>query len=419
MGLLNIFKPIPPILNRLNSMAESIRAVELNLLPLTHNKEGILDNFKQEYLKALNLTLEFLTFCQPLTDNELHSISYTSIRKVTGLPAQIVQTARRDVWSKEKRMFDVEFKKVAVRLTERDYRFGKTKRGNPMFAATLIKGKRFAIPVKKNGGWQRFNSFLKDGWEFKSIILLVKNSHWVVQAVLKKDFPEPIRGKSILGVDVGSANLAAISITQKNRILRQFYLGREVCHKQRQISERRDNLKSIADKGSHKARQSIVKHRTYETNYTKTECFKTAWKIIRIAKQFDSSVSIEKLRNCRGRRGQFNKKANRKINRIPYFRLFSAIKSIAIREQIEVIEINPRNTSRTCYKCGSVSKANRKTQSLFKCKCGHTCNADINASVNIAHRAVSHTVQPIVGSIPEVYGSDCVNQSLRSDDRVV
>ncbi len=41
-------------------------------------------------------------------------------------------------------------------------------------------------------------------------------------------------------------------------------------------------------------------------------------------------------------------------------------------------------TSQTCNKCGSVNKANRKTQAIFKCQyCGHEGNADINAALNI------------------------------------
>ncbi len=387
----------------------------MNLLPLTRNKEHILDDFRQKYLKALDLTLKFLTFYQPLTDNELHGISYTSIRKETNLPSQIIQTARREVWSKEKGMFGITFKKVAVRLTTRDYKFGNTKRNNPIFAVTMIKGERFALPVRKDGGWQRFDGFLKEGYSFKSIMLLEKNGSWVIQAVLKKDFPEPIRGKSVLGVDVGSATLATISVVQKGRILRQLYLGREVCHKQRQISERRGKLQSLADRGSHRAKQSLTKLSSYETNYTRTECSKTAWKITRVAKQFHSSIAIEKLKNCRTHRGQFNKKANGKVNRIPYHKLFSAIKSIAIRERVEIIEVDPRDTSRTCYKCGSVSKGNRKTQCIFRCKCRHTCNADVNASVNIAHRAVGHAIQPIVGPDQKSMGRTAVNQSLRSD----
>jgi IS605 OrfB family transposase len=354
-----------------------------------------------------------------MSDMELHSISYTSIRKTTGLPAQIVQTARREVWSKEKRMFDVEFKKVAVRLTLGDFKFGNTRRGNPVFAITLLKGNRFGLPIEKDGAWQRFNSFHKDGWNFKSIMLLEKNGYWVIQVILKKDFPEPIQGKSVLGVDVGSVNLTAISVIQNGRILRQLYLGREVCHKQRRISERRDKLQSLADKGSHRAKRSLNKIKTYETNFTKTECFKTAWKIIRLAKQFNSNIAIEKLHNCRTRRGQFNKKANRKVNKIPYFKLFSAIKSIAIREQIEIIEVEPKNTSRTCYKCGIVRKENRKG-AVYDCSCGHISNSDRNASVNIALRAINdHTIQTIVGSNQIPQGRMAVNPSLRSNDGLV
>ena len=44
----------------------------------------------------------------------------------------------------------------------------------------------------------------------------------------------------------------------------------------------------------------------------------------------------------------------------------------------------PHYTSQTCNQCGSVDKANRKTQSIFKCQqCGHEDNADVNAALNI------------------------------------
>ena len=49
-----------------------------------------------------------------------------------------------------------------------------------------------------------------------------------------------------------------------------------------------------------------------------------------------------------------------------------------------VIEVNPAYTSQTCYKCRTIDKLSRLTQSEFKCvKCGHQANADINAALNI------------------------------------
>jgi IS605 OrfB family transposase len=52
---------------------------------------------------------------------------------------------------------------------------------------------------------------------------------------------------------------------------------------------------------------------------------------------------------------------------------------------IEILKINPRNTSRRCSECGHIAKENRKSQSAFLCvKCGHKANADYNAARNIA-----------------------------------
>ena len=48
-----------------------------------------------------------------------------------------------------------------------------------------------------------------------------------------------------------------------------------------------------------------------------------------------------------------------------------------------VVEVNPRNTSRTCHRCGHCAEGNRKDEA-FKClRCGHTAHADVNAARNI------------------------------------
>ena len=46
--------------------------------------------------------------------------------------------------------------------------------------------------------------------------------------------------------------------------------------------------------------------------------------------------------------------------------------------------VDPRNTSRTCSKCGHCEKGNRGNQSEFRCRsCGREAHADINAAENI------------------------------------
>jgi len=50
----------------------------------------------------------------------------------------------------------------------------------------------------------------------------------------------------------------------------------------------------------------------------------------------------------------------------------------------ELIAVEPRNTSRTCSRCGHCAAENRLTQAAFQCTaCGHSAHADVNAAVNI------------------------------------
>ncbi|MBN6052457.1 transposase [Nonomuraea sp. RK-328] len=50
----------------------------------------------------------------------------------------------------------------------------------------------------------------------------------------------------------------------------------------------------------------------------------------------------------------------------------------------ELIAVEPRNTSRTCSRCGHCAKDNRLTQAAYRCQgCGHATHADANAAVNI------------------------------------
>lgn len=49
-----------------------------------------------------------------------------------------------------------------------------------------------------------------------------------------------------------------------------------------------------------------------------------------------------------------------------------------------LIAINPRNTSLTCYSCGTIDKKSRKSQNQYECiHCGYSKHADINAAKNI------------------------------------
>ena len=53
------------------------------------------------------------------------------------------------------------------------------------------------------------------------------------------------------------------------------------------------------------------------------------------------------------------------------------------------LKVNPAYTSQDCLRCGHRSRNNRKSQSKFECEsCGHTANADLNASQVIKRRGL-------------------------------
>jgi len=93
--------------------------------------------------------------------------------------------------------------------------------------------------------------------------------------------------------------------------------------------------------------------------------------------------TVEKpSKNAKAKRG-----LNRSITQQSWGMFFEMLEYKLKENGGELIKVNPQYTSQTCNKCGHISKENRQSQSKFVCtSCGHTANADINASKNILDR---------------------------------
>ena len=88
-----------------------------------------------------------------------------------------------------------------------------------------------------------------------------------------------------------------------------------------------------------------------------------------------------------------NASAKRGLNRIitqQSWGLFFELLEYKLKEKGgQLIKVDPKYTSQTCNECGHISKENRKSQDKFVCTaCGHSANADINASKNILARGI-------------------------------
>lgn len=65
------------------------------------------------------------------------------------------------------------------------------------------------------------------------------------------------------------------------------------------------------------------------------------------------------------------------------------IEHIARNYDIGVSTVQSCYTSKMCPICGCIEDENRPNQETFECiECGHSSNADFNASINIRNRVV-------------------------------
>ncbi len=109
-------------------------------------------------------------------------------------------------------------------------------------------------------------------------------------------------------------------------------------------------------------------------------------KLVQRAKGTGRAIALENLKGIGGRT-RFNRTMRRRLGGWAFHQLGNYIQYKAERAGVPVVEVDPRNTSRECPKCGHTEKANRKTQAVFKCRgCGHTGHADCVAAENIRRR---------------------------------
>jgi len=391
------------------------KVLVLNPMQLTSKKSSLLDNLFSEYLSISNLILEQLPNAK--TSTELHHLTYQKIRKSSFLPSDIIQEARKDVWARRKKIKGL-FRNCSIRLNKRWFKFRKTKRGSPVFRITYSPRQSFAIPISKDRQWQRFQSFTDNGWSFGNISLLKSGK---IAVLLEKEFPKPDdEGRYILGIDIGSSTLASVTIFDryKKKVVRQYYFGKDVTLRQRRYAERRAALQSLADKGSERAKRALRKLKNKQRNFVKTRSGQITKQIINLAKKYNASVAIERLRNLRAKRGEFNRRSNQKINLIPYGKFREFLKSNAEMFSIPLHEIDAYHTSKWCPMCGALNDGHHKgNYALYKCKCGFVCNSDRKASLAVAVKSLLERTELSYTNVVQISSRRApVNGLLRPDE---
>jgi len=241
----------------------------------------------------------------------------------------------------------------------------KTKQGNGTAACNLIVPQKYRNLIEKACG--------KDNPILGQVELIEDRRYgWVnCHIVLRLPKPEPYEPKGWIGIDVGWNYLAVSAyVDNKGKIGHVTFHGKKW---KTRIIQLKYLLKMFQRTGKS---TKVWQHRLRNvTNYT---IGVIAREIVRKAKKLKAGVAMEKL--------TFQSHTKKWL--IPRYKLRRAIKNLCERNGIPFMEVPAKDTSITCNKCGYKNKSNRKGK-IFKCKkCGYECNADFNAAVNIAKKAI-------------------------------
>ena len=211
--------------------------------------------------------------------------------------------------------------------------------------------------------------------------LVKREGRYFLHIQIGGEAPDPIEPDDFLGVDMGIVQLATTSDDPKGH-----------CGEPVEKVRRKHNLqrKRLQRKGTKGARKKLVRMSGKEARFRRHENHVISKSIVQTAKDTGRGIALEDLKGIRERITARGGDARNRLSGWSFHQLFSFLSYKAQNAGIPIVQVDPRNTSKTCSVCGHCEQANRKSQAEFLCKhCGFSANADWNAARNIRALAAS------------------------------
>jgi IS605 OrfB family transposase len=231
---------------------------------------------------------------------------------------------------------------------------------------------RLNIPMKV---WDKERFAFRKG----QVDLVLQNDHFFLLVTLEIPNPKEYDAEGVIGVDLGVKNIA---VTSQGDV----FSGEHIEKKRKQYHSHRQRLQK---RGTRSAKRRIKTSGSKESRFRKDVNHVISKLIVSKAKGTRQALALEELKHINKRATVRKKNRNERMS-WSFAQLRSYITYKAERQGVPLVIVPPAYTSQTCNKCGHCEKKNRKSQAEFFCvSCGHTENADFNASKNIASLGLS------------------------------
>ena len=208
--------------------------------------------------------------------------------------------------------------------------------------------------------------------------LLVRKGKVYLYLSTSLDEEPTVPSQSFLGVDLGLKNLATDSEGT-------HHSGAETERVRSKYARLRADLQARATRSARRALQHISGK---EARFRSIENHKIANALVRKAAQGTSrGIALEDLTGIRERTTVRHHQRARHSG-WAFHQLRALIVYKALANSVEVVFVDPRNTSRECPRCHHTARENRPTRDRFCCVgCGYEAEADQVAAVNISKKA--------------------------------
>ena len=223
-------------------------------------------------------------------------------------------------------------------------------------------------------------------WDIGGADLVWKRGTYYLNVTQHRDVPALTQTDETLGVDLGIVNLATASDGET-------FTGEHVKAVRTRYAKRRQVLQSV---GTRSAKRRLKKMSGREARFQKDVNHQISRTLVQKAAHTRKAIALEDLTGIRAR------VTVRRENRYErhswaFYQLRCFIAYKAAWASVEVKFVDPAYTSQTCSACGHCERANRQSQSSFRCQqCGFCLNADINAARNIAR---ANVLSPMVATL--------------------
>lgn len=299
----------------------------------------------------------------------IHRLTYYEARERFGLSAQLVVRAINKVSDalnrrKGKR---ISFKPDgSVIYDSRIMRFIRME----AVSLTALNG-RITIPIQM-GAYQRRRFSRAKG----QADLVLRDGVFYLMVSIETPEEPPMDPARFVGVDLGIVTIAATSDGDTH--------SGEAVERVRTRSDRaRQTFQARRTKS---AKRRLAKLSGRQSRFQRWTNHNISSRLIRMAKGTKAALVLEELKHIRSRTTVRKSQRGRHHN-WSFGQLRAFIEYKARLAGVPVLFVDPRDSSKTCSRCGHISKGNRPSQALFSCqRCGFEANADLNAARNLAAR---------------------------------